>query len=294
MRALSGKFLRLTASLAVAVPTLGCTPARVLNAVVPTQGYQLEQDVAYGVETRQKLDIYKPDHVPPDAKVAVFFYGGRWKYGSKSDYLFVGQALASRGIVTVIADYRLFPEVRFPDFLADGAKAVGWVRRHIAGYGGNPDHIHIVGHSAGAYIAAMLALDPSFLGAEGIELDAIDGMIGLAGPYDFLPIKDPVVQEVFAVDDLDATQPINHVDQGKPELLLLTGDADETVMPGNSERLGAAIRALGGQAEVKAYQGIGHIGIVLALASPFRWLAPVLDDIEETIRSRSLVSQKAS
>ena len=285
MRALSAKLLRVAASLALVVPTLGCAPARMLNALVSKQGYQIEQNLAYGEEERQDLDIYVPDNVSSERNVAVFFYGGRWEYGSKADYRFVGQALASRGIVTVIADYRLFPHVQFPAFVEDGAKAVRWVRHHIAGYGGDPDRIHLIGHSAGAYIAAMLALDPDFLAAEGVDVLDVESMIGLAGPYDFLPIKDPVVQKVFAVDDLDVTQPVNHADRERPKLLLLTGDDDETVLPRNSVNLGAKIQDLDGEAAVKVYPDIGHVGVVLALASPFRWLAPVLHDVTSFIGS---------
>ncbi|MEM8948827.1 MAG: alpha/beta hydrolase [Pseudomonadota bacterium] len=283
MRALPGKLLRLAASLALAVPTLGCTPARVLNALISEDGYRIERDIVYGEAPRNKLDIYIPDETKSDASVAIFFYGGRWEYGSKADYLFVGQALASQGIVTVILDYRLFPDVRFPAFVEDGAKAVSWVHRHIAGYGGDPRQIHLIGHSAGAHIAAMLSLDTSFLAAEDVAVEDIEGLVGLAGPYDFLPIKDPIVKEVFAVDDLEATQPVTHASGRAPRALLLTGDDDETVLPRNSTRLGDAINQAGAEAEVSVYKGVGHVGIVLALASPFRWLAPTLRDIVEFI-----------
>lgn len=294
MRALSGKLLRLAAGLALAVPTLGCTPARLLNAVVTEEGYSIERDVAYGGASRHKLDIYIPDDVAPGANVAVFFYGGRWEYGSKADYLFVGQALASKGIVTVIADYRLYPDVRFPGFLEDGAKAVGWVRRHIAGHGGDPDRVFLIGHSAGAHIAAMLSLDPTFLKAEHVRTEDLAGLIGLAGPYDFLPIRDPLVKEVFAVDDLAGTQPINHASAQAPDALFLTGRDDETVLPRNSVRLGDAIDGVGGDADVKIYDRIGHVGIVLAMASPFRWLAPTLDDIASFIERANLSKRDAA
>lgn len=295
MRALPGKLLRLAAGLALAVPTLGCTPARLLNAAITEKGYSVERDVAYSDGPRQKLDIYIPENLNDAANVAVFFYGGRWAYGSKADYVFVGQALASRGIVTVIADYRLHPEVRFPSFVEDGASAVGWVRRHIRERGGDPDKIHLIGHSAGAHIAAMLALDPRFLEVEGLRSTDLSGFIGLAGPYDFLPIKDPIVKEVFAVEDLDDTQPINHAGPSAPRTLLLTGEDDETVLPRNSLRLGDAIDREGGDAEVKVYESIAHVGIVLALASPFRWLAPTLDDVVAFIeRKTSHTRRKAA
>ncbi|MGI9511246.1 MAG: alpha/beta hydrolase [Geminicoccaceae bacterium] len=294
MRALPGKLLRLAAGLAVAVPTLGCTPARLLNAVITEEGYRIERDIAYGAAPRHKLDVYVPDRPDVGAGVAVFFYGGRWEYGSKADYLFVGQALASKGITTVIADYRLFPDVRFPSFVEDGAQVVSWARRNVLERGGDPNKIYLIGHSAGAHLAAMLSLEPKFLASVGIPVADIEGLIGLAGPYDFLPIRDPVVKEVFAVDDLDDTQPITHADGQAPRTLLLTGDDDETVLPRNSLRLAEVINAAGGDADVKTYERIGHVGIVLAMASPFRWLAPTLEDVVAFIKGTSGAVNKAA
>ena len=294
MRALSGKLLRLSAGLGLAVPALGCTPARFLNALITKDGYRVENDIPYSSAQRHKLDIYVPEGETGDADVAVFFYGGRWTYGSKMDYRFVGQALASKGVITVIVDYRLHPDVRFPSFVEDAAKAVGWVHRRIAEHGGDPGRIHLVGHSAGAHIAAMLSLAPRFLAAEDVGMGDVRGFVGLAGPYDFLPIQDPIVKDVFSVDDLDDTQPITHANGRAPDTLLLTGGADDTVLPRNSMRLGDAIAAAGGEADVKVYDGIGHIGVVLALAAPFRWLAPTLSDISAFIeRSGSARSQAA-
>ncbi len=294
MRALPGKLLRLAASLALAVPTLGCTPARVLNALISEDGYRIERDIVYGEAPRHKLDIYIPEEAKPGAKVAIFFYGGRWEYGSKADYLFVGQALASQGIVTVILDYRLFPDVRFPTFVEDGANAVSWVRRHIADHGGDPQQIYLIGHSAGAHIAAMLSMDPRFLAAEDAAVEDIEGLVGLAGPYDFLPIKDPIVKDVFAVENLEATQPITYASKRAPRTLLLTGDDDETVLPRNSTRLGDAIKDAGGQSEVRIYERVGHVGIVLGLAAPFRWLAPTLKDIVDFITAGRREDRRAA
>ena len=284
MRLMARKLLRLAASLAVAVPTIGCTPARFLNAVISESGYHVERDVVYGEEARHRLDIYIPDDLQPNADVAVFFYGGRWQYGSKSDYLFVGQALASRGMIVVIADYRLHPKVDFPAFVEDGAEAVSWVHRHIGDYGGDPRSIFLMGHSAGAYNALMLALNPDFLAVHGVRADHLGGVIGLAGPYDFLPIKEPDIKAIFAVDQLATTQPITHANADAPAALLLVGEDDDTVSPGNSIRLHDAIIEQGGDAEIRTYKGIGHVGIVLALASPFRWWASTLDDIEAFVQ----------
>jgi acetyl esterase/lipase len=279
--------LRLAAGLALLLPAAGCAPARLLNALVPGDGYRLERDLAYGANPRQRLDLYLPDGLGSPAPVVVFFYGGSWQYGSKADYRFVGQALAAQGLIVAIVDYRLHPEARFPGFVEDGAKAVAWVQANIAAHGGDPGRIHLLGHSAGAHIAALLALDRRYLAAAGVEADDLAAMIGLAGPYDFLPIRSPSIKAVFAVPDLAQTQPITFARAGAPPLLLLTGDQDETVDPGNSDRLARAVAAAGGQARAQHYPRLGHVGIVLALAAPTRWIAPVLADVVAFIKGGS-------
>lgn len=279
MRTLFAKILRMAAGLALVFPSLGCTPARLLNAVTPKDGYRVERGVAYGEERRHRLDVYVPDGRLQPTKVIVFFYGGRWEFGSRGDYAFVGQALADQGVIVVIADYRLYPEVKYPNFIKDGAMAVRWTKDRIADYDGDPDQIYLMGHSAGAYIAAMLALDPTYLGAEDMTPNDVVGMIGLAGPYDFLPIKDPIIKEIFKADDLQKTQPIYHATGRAPSMFLLTGAEDQTVLPRNSQALADAINRQGSDVRIKIYDRIAHIGIALSLASPFRWLAPVLKDV---------------
>jgi poly(3-hydroxybutyrate) depolymerase len=158
----------LVASLALAVLVLlaACSPLTLLNGAVPDAASRATSGVAYGPLPRQRLDIY----APPDADrapVVVFFYGGSWRSGDRADYRFAGDALASRGIVAVIADYRLYPEARYPTFLQDAAQVVAWTQQHIGGYGGDPGRVFVAGHSAGGYIAAMLALDPRWLHRAG-------------------------------------------------------------------------------------------------------------------------------
>ncbi len=289
-----GKLLRMAAGLALILPSFGCAPARMLNAVVSKDGYQIERGIVYDQEHQQKLDLYLPDEPVPSKKVVIFFYGGRWEFGSRNDYLFVGQALASRGVMTVLADYRLYPEVKYPAFLEDGAKAVRWVRDHIADYGGDSGQIYLMGHSAGAYNAAMLAVDPSLLADQGMAPRDLAGVIGLAGPYDFLPIKDPVIKEIFAADDLTETQPVTYANKEAPPLFLLTGEDDVTVLPRNSQSLADAVNAAGGEATVKIYDRIGHPGVVLSLASPLRWLAPVLNDIMDFLERPKTAKRRAA
>ena len=147
----------------------GCSPLSILNATLPSDTYRATPDIAYGVNARQRLDVYRPAKAPRAAPVVVFFYGGNWNRGQRGDYLFVGEALASKGFVAVVPDYRLYPEVRYPDFLDDSAQAVQWTMKHIAQSGGDPEQIFVMGHSAGAYNAAMLALNSAYLRAAGAD-----------------------------------------------------------------------------------------------------------------------------
>ena len=214
------------------------------------------------------------------APVVVFFYGGNWQEGEKSTYRFVGAALAARGLVAIIPDYRIYPEVRFPGFIEDGARAVRWARDHAAEFGGDPGRVVVMGHSAGAYIAAMLAYDRQWLAAVDLDPDRdVRGLVGLAGPYDFLPLHSDTLKIIFGPDDrLAATQPINFVEGAAPPAFLATGRDDDMVDPGNVTRLGRRISEKGGAVTVKFYDGVGHRMLIGAFAAPLRPLAPVLRD----------------
>ena len=268
------------AVLGAAAALRGGSATDVLNAVEPKGGVAVAHDLAYGEGPRRMLDVYAPHGATGRAPVVVFFYGGGWETGRRQDYAFVGAALASRGYVTVIPDYRLHPEVDWTGLLQDSALAVRWARDHAAQYGGDPDRLVLMGHSAGAYNAAMLALDARWLGAVGMDPHQdVRAMVGLAGPYDFLPVRTEVLKAVFGPEaQRPDTQPINHVAAPVPPLFLATDDRDKVVDPGNSARLAAAARAKGGEAEVRVYRGLNHALMVGVIATPLRFLAPVLRD----------------
>ena len=261
-----------------------CSPLEVLNHLVPASTYRASNGLAYGPHARNQLDVYAPAAVG-DAPVVVFFYGGNWHGGARADYLFAGEALASKGFVAVIPDYRLYPEVRFPAFLQDCAQAAGWTLRRISQFGGDPQRVFVMGHSAGAYNAAMVALAPEYLRLAGVAPPRIRGLIGLAGPYDFLPLQTSQNKAVFGFPDTPvATQPIHFASAAAPPSLLVTGDDDRTVDPGNSRRLGARLREKGAQVHEIVYPGVSHRALLGALAAPLRPLAPVLDDVAAFVR----------
>lgn len=278
--------LRLRHALITALTLLStaCSPVTLVNAFTDRSGYRLRDAVAYGDQPQQRLDVYVPRTLRAPAAAVLFVHGGRWREGSRGDYRFLAQALTMLGIIVVVPDYRLFPQVHFPDFIVDNAHALRWTAEHIAGLGGDPARLFVMGHSAGAQIAALLALDPRYLRAQGLDNSALRGMIGLAGPYDFLPFTSADVAEVFAdVSDLRTTQPIHYACNPHPPLLLLYGADDATVQPGNSLRLAERVRACGGTADVHAYPGVGHLGVIAALWAPARGTAPTLADIRRFI-----------
>lgn len=241
------------------------------------------ETLRYGEAPRQMLDVYRPRHATR-APLVVFFYGGSWQNGSRDLYPFLGRALAAQGFVTAVPDYTLYPEARFPLFLQDAARAAAFARDHAPSWGADPQRLVLMGHSAGAYIAAMLACDPQWLGA--VDLDArrdIAALIGLAGPYDFLPIESRVLQTIFGGPERPETQPINFVAGREPPALLLTAQRDTLVETGNTRRFAARLREHGGRVEERAYARVNHFTLIGAFAPGLRLLAPVLRDVDDFI-----------
>ncbi len=269
-----------------------CSPFTILNATIDEDGFTVQSGIRFGPEVRHALDVYVPKQATGPLPIVVFFYGGSWRVGERANYLFAAGALASRGYVAIVPDYRLFPDVRFPAFVEDGAKAVRWVLDHVADFGGDPDRLFLMGHSAGAHIAAMLTLDESYLAAEGVPVNSIRGMIALAGPYAFYPSRTASVAPIFAhLADENEARPIVFVDGDEAPMLLLHGEDDDTVFVFNTVNLSKAVRDAGGSARQIIYPGVGHLGILFALATPFRDIAPVLSDAATFIDGQRSLNQ---
>ena len=240
----------------------------------------------------QSFDIYFPaarsGETCPKRKypALLFFHGGSWRDGDRASYAFVGRAFAERGFITFVADYRKTPRNRFPDFIADAAQAMAAAHAELSKIDcADPAQLYVMGHSAGAHIAMLAALDPQWLARHDLNSSIIAGMIGLAGPYDFLPFTSDAAKDALGHwPQPEETQPIHFANGKAPPLLLLTGDADTTVKPRNSKVLAARISDLGGSAELKLYPGISHSGIIMAIARPFRNKAPVIADILDFAR----------
>ena len=259
----------------------GCSPAHLLNSVVPSDGYTVRTDIAYGAQPRQRLDVYSPNGASSATHpVLIFFYGGSWKSGDRDLYRFIGEAFTRLGYVVVVPDYRLYPDVRFPAFVEDAARVVGWVYEHEPEFGGDPDRLILAGHSAGAHIAMLVLFDPRYLAAEDVPVSAIRGGVGLAGPYALDPLKYASIRPVFAdLDDPDAARPVAFASADAPPLLLLHGTSDRTVGLQNTRQMAEAVQNAGGHVTVRQYDGLGHIGIIASVAAPFRGRDAVYDDL---------------
>ena len=262
-----------------------CTQATFTVANLPTHLVEMtvERDRAYGPEPLQKLDIYMPTSAKATlSDVIVFFYGGRWTYGTKEDYRFVGATFVKEGFIVVVPDYRKYPRVHFPAFVQDGAKALAWVSDHIGKLHGNPMRVHVLGHSAGAHIGALLAADPRYLAHEGKDRSqTIHDFAGLAGPYAFTPDEPDLIDMFGPASNYPNMQVPTFIDGTQPPMLLLYGKSDSVVKLVNLEKVEERINQRGGCVRSRIYPDADHTDLIGALSWWNRQKAPVVDDIKK-------------
>lgn len=258
----------------------GESPSRLLEAWMPNPPLELYEGLAYGPRPRQRLDFYLPRDPRDRRRLVVFLYGGGWDAGARRTYRFMAHMMVACGFAVAIPDYRLFPEARFPDFLEDTASALGWLHRNAQDHGVDSSRMALIGHSAGAWNAVVAALDPAYLERAGVPPGSLRGVVGLAGPYAFNPLDYEETREIFATtrDDPIRAQPVRLVRRHAPPMLLAHGTRDQRVLPINSLRLAEALRESGNEATARLYPRHGHVGILLAMANPFRRMFRVLDD----------------
>ncbi len=276
-----------------AVLSTACSPVKLLNSVIPTDGYDLKEDIAYGELARQKLDIYIPKETSTQKMpIVLFYYGGGWDSGKKTDYLFAAEAFTSKGYVTVIPDYRVFPEVKFPEFMQDPVSAAKWVKTHINEYGGDSDNVFIVGHSAGAHIGMMMNINTQYLQTVDLSPNDFNAFVGLAGPYDFLPLVSQRLKDIFGPKQSRwRSQPINFVIGDNQPILLMVGLKDNTVWPRNTFNLAKAIEGKKGSVQVIEFANYSHVDMVAKMAKPFRDNNDLLDNIVQFMQENTKTNQ---
>ena len=268
----------------------GCSVGAALSAMTAKGEGRLLADQSYGPDPRQAADLFLPGKIEAGTPAILFFYGGSWNRGERETYRFVGHALAALGCIVAVADYRLYPQVRYPTFLDDGALALRWLRAQLPRHGAATAPVFLMGHSAGAYNAAMLALDARWLAAVGERPQALAGWIGLAGPYDFLPIVNPDVRPVFGHPDVAPdSQVFAHVRAGAPSAFLGAATKDDLVDPQrNTAGLARRLREVGVPVIERYYDQANHMTLIGAFAGPLRWVGPVLADVAGFVGARAL------
>lgn len=275
----------------------GCQTSlfHLVNATSGDNGLSEHRGIVFDSAHRLALDMYAPRHAR-HLPVVVFFYGGSWQDGKRQWYRWMGETLARHGLVVAIPDYRKYPQVRMDGFMSDAAHAVAWVHAHAADYGGNPKVMFLMGHSAGAHIGALLATDKRWLAQVGMRPQQLAGFIGLAGPYDFLPLTDPAFIGMFgATSQAQArSQPVNFVDGDEPPMLLLQGTTDHYVAPRNACSLASRLRKQGEPVEVHMYKGIGHVRLLLSFSYPLRGSSTALHDTMRFIREHAAAREAGS
>ncbi|MFO7808278.1 alpha/beta hydrolase [Guyparkeria sp.] len=268
-----------TAATVTLLNLTACSGAKVLESLAPSDSVTVTKDVIFDAERDLALDVYRPIEAQ-GAPLVVFFWGGSWQTGDRSTYAFLGRTLASRGFVVMIPDYRVYPEVRYPDFLYDSARAVAWARAHAHDHGADPARLSLMGHSAGAYNVAMLVTDDRYLEAVGGARDWVVSWAGLAGPYDFLPLNDAKLERIFEpADPLESSQPINWVDGEVPPTLLVVSDDDPVVDPRNTERMAERLERVGVSVELLRVDNLRHAGVVVSLSNLFPFDDQVLSTV---------------
>lgn len=237
-----------------------------LSTEAQITGYTTLQDIPYYPESeiaadeyikeRCVLDLYYPENREGFPTV-VWFHGGGLTGGNKS----IPKELMNQGMAVVAVNYRLYPKVKAPVYIADAAAGVAWVFNHIEAYGGDPDLIFISGHSAGGYLSSMVGMDKRWLKKHEIDANRIAGLIPFSGhtiTHFTVRTERGIEGTQPVIDDL---APLYHVRQDAPPLLLITGDREMEMM-GRYEENAYMMRMMKvvGHPDTRLYEmdGYGH------------------------------------
>ncbi len=225
---------------------------------------------------KHTLDIFRPEG-QQGLPVLLFFHGGVWQRGDKAAYTNVGQALARRGILTLVVNYRLTPTVRHPGHVQDAARATAWALENVERFGGRKDRVFLSGHSAGGHLVTLLLFDPSYLKAVGHAPDELAGVIALSGVFDLTrPIDDTpeggfegFIFPPFGPDKAArlAASPVSHLRAVRPPLLVLLAGEDYEDMRQQSRDFVATLRNRKLPVSFLTIPGRGHFELIQQIGS---------------------------
>jgi acetyl esterase/lipase len=220
------------------------TAVAFLLCVSVAQAQNLKSNIPYAdpAHERQVLDIYAPDEAK-NLPVVFWIHGGGWQTGDKTSVQIKPRVFSERGFVFVSTNYRLLPHVEMDVLIRDVAKSLGWVHKNIAGHGGDPRRIFVMGHSAGAQLAALISIDDRYLKAEGVPFAVLKGCVPVDGDTYDVPAIITTAEIRQTVHGLPLPKFGHRVKFGKgiPPFLILhvAGHPDVTAQ---ARRLGAALK----------------------------------------------------
>jgi len=263
--------MHVLAVLAALLVTTGCQSAGLYlaNTANDTDAYTVKKDTAYGEKPWQKLDIYWPKPRADHAPVIVFYYGGGWQKGSKEDYEFVASRFVKDGFIVIIPDYVKYPEGVYPDFVEDAAEVTRWLDQHVKTIGGDDQNIHIVGHSAGAHIGAMLLADETFLATKSLSPGFYRSFVGISGPYSFEPGTRTYRKIFGSKEKFPLMQADRFIHGDEPPMLLIHAESDWLVNRSNMDKMVAAIQKKNGKVKTVSYPKHGHLSIIGSFSGAF-------------------------
>lgn len=238
--------------------------------------------ISYGTGERERMDWYE---LNPAAPTVIFIYGGNWRSGKRREFRFVADTLMGMGCNVLVPDFPLYPTARFAAILNGAVDGVNHFLDEVHQTG----PVILMGHSSGAQMAALMALNTELLNA-GHKVEA---MIGLSGPYDFYPFSEDDHWDLFSPEDhYPQSQPVNYVRGDAPELYLLHGEDDTRVRRGHSKSLMLKQQEAGGRASREVYPGMGHIDAVVSFSRLHRRNNQLIRDIQSFIQTRFIESSE--
>ncbi len=239
-----------------------------LNRLTPRKGYSVQENVAYGLRARHRLDLFRTQTPREHRPLIVFVHGGAWMHGDKKDYRFIGEAFAKEGFDVAVINYHLAPEHIFPASIDDLSLALNYLNVHQLKYQISTEKVVLMGHSAGAFnvMSALYHPKPSEIQCRS----QITAIIGLAGPYHFDYKGDPICADAFDQNrPYQEVMPYYFVESNRVKHYLLVAENDDVVGLSNAVDLDRRLKEKGNYSQLWTVPRIGHISMIGSVSSLF-------------------------
>ena len=239
-----------------------------LNRLTPRKGYSVQENVAYGLRARHRLDLFRTQTPREHRPLIVFVHGGAWMHGDKKDYRFIGEAFAKEGFDVAVINYHLAPEHIFPASIDDLSLALNYLNVHQLKYQISTEKVVLMGHSAGAFNVVSALYHP-----KPYEIQCrsqITAIIGLAGPYHFDYKGDPICADAFDQNrPYQEVMPYYFVESNTVKHYLLVAENDDVVGLSNAVDLDRRLKEKGNYSQLWTVPRIGHISMIGSVSSLF-------------------------